>query len=353
MHAVVDLRSDTVTRPTPVMRQAMAEAIVGDDVLGDDPTVIELERLAAERIGKEAALFVPSGTMANLTAVLTHCARGDEIIVGDSAHIFLLEAGGAAALGGVQPRTIPNEDDGTLDLAAIEAAVRADDVHHPRTRLICLENTHNRKGGEPLSGAYTAAVSEIATRRGLKLHLDGARIFNASVALGEDVRRLTAPADSVSFCLSKGLGAPVGSLLCGSGAFIRGARRIRKQLGGGMRQAGVIAAAGIVALTTMVDRLADDHRRARRLASSLAALPGIVLEAERPASNMIFFQLHESAGLDAAQLEDGLRARDVLIHPVGHRRVRLVLHHDIDDEDLERALEAFSEALGASGRRRS
>lgn len=339
----IDLRSDTVTRPTAEMRQAMAEAAVGDDVFGDDPTVLELESLAATRMGKEAAVFVASGTMANLTAVLTHCQRGEEIIVGDSAHVFLLEAGGGSALGGVHPRTIPNERDGTLQLDRIAAAIRPDDVHHPRTRLICLENTHNRIGGEPLTVEYTESVGALAKERGLRLHLDGARIFNAAVAQRVDVRRLTAPADSVSFCLSKGLGAPIGSLLCGEAAFIKAARRVRKQLGGGMRQVGVIAAAGIVGLTKMVDRLADDHRRARDLAHALGKLPGLLLEAERPATNMIFFGLSDDCGWDAVSLEATLRQRRVLIHPVGPRRIRLVTHHDVGDEAITQAAAAFAE----------
>jgi threonine aldolase len=338
----IDLRSDTVTRPTEAMRRAMAEAVVGDDVLRDDPTVMELESLAAQRLGKEAALFVPSGTMANLASVLTHCGRGDEMIVGDAAHLFLLEAGGSAALGGVQPRSVPTREDGSLDPGKIEAAIRTPDVHHPVTRLICLENTHNRAGGAPLSAAYTDQVGAIARRHGLRLHLDGARIFNAAVALGTPADRLAQAADSVTFCLSKGLCAPVGSLICGSGDFIERARRTRKQLGGGMRQAGVIAAAGIVALETMVERLADDHARAARLASGLAKIPWIRVEKDPPPTNMIFFDLTDSSGMDSKGLETQLKAKGVLIHPVGSRRVRLVLHHDVDDEGVEDALAAFS-----------
>lgn len=346
---LIDLRSDTVTQPTSEMRRAMAEAEVGDDVFGEDPTINRLEALAAERMGKEAALFVPSGTMANLAAVLTHCQRGDEMILGDLSHTFLYEAGGAAALGGVHPRPLITAPDGTLDPQAIEDAIRPDDVHFPTTRLICLENTHNRCGGAVLGVEYLERVGELARRRGLRLHIDGARIFNAAAALGVPASVLAAPADSIAFCLSKALCAPVGSLLCGEQAFIGGARRIRKQLGGGMRQAGILAAAGIIALETMPDRLADDHRRARRLARGLATLPGVDVETPEPATNMVYFRLLPSAAQDAAGLRDRLRVEQVLIHEVGPRRVRLVLHCWIDDAAVETALAAFARVLGGGG----
>jgi threonine aldolase len=244
------------------MREAMARAEVGDDVFGDDPTVNRLQELAAERMGKEAGLFVASGTMGNLTAVLAHCGRGDEAILGSLSHTFLFEAGGVSALGGVHSCQIPNQPDGTLDMEMVRAAIRSDDIHFPVTRLLVLENTHNRCGGVILTDGYTRAAGELAHSNGLSLHLDGARIFNAAVALGVEARELSAPADSVTFCLSKGLSAPVGSVLCGSRDFIARARRVRKQLGGGMRQVGVLAAAGIVAIETMVDCLADDHQQA-------------------------------------------------------------------------------------------
>ena len=262
----IDLRSDTVTLPTPAMRQAMAEAEVGDDVYGEDPTVNRLQELAAGLVGKEAGLFVPSGTMSNLTAVLAHCNRGDEVILGNKSHTFLFEGGGISALGGVHSCQIPNQPDGTLALQDIQNAIRPDDIHDPVTRLICLENTHNRCGGVALSPEYTRQVGELARQHDLSLHLDGARLFNAAVVQGVNAKELAGPADSVSICLSKGLSAPVGSVLCGSKEFIQRALRIRKQLGGGMRQAGILAAAGIVALETMVERLAEDHRRAARLA---------------------------------------------------------------------------------------
>ncbi|MFZ1709106.1 MAG: low-specificity L-threonine aldolase, partial [Anaerolineae bacterium] len=288
---IIDLRSDTITRPTLAMRLAMANAVVGDDVLGDDPTVQRLEALAAARLGKEAALFVASGHMGNLVSLLTHCGRGDEIIVGDQAHIFYYEQGSAAVVGGIHPRTVPNQTDGTLALDQIEAAIRGDNVHFPRTRLICLENTHNRCGGAVLDVAYVQAVGALARRHQLKLHVDGARVFNAAAALGVEVRELAADADSVSFCLSKGLAAPIGSVVCGSAAFIQQARRNRKLLGGGMRQAGVIAAAGIVALEQMVERLVDDHANAQRLSAGLSQIPGLTADPARTQTNIVMFEL--------------------------------------------------------------
>ncbi len=343
----VDLRSDTVTQPTPEMRAAMAQAEVGDDVFGEDPTINRLEALAAAKLGKEAAMFIPSGTMGNLSAVLTHCTRGDEVILGDLAHTFLYEAGGVAALGGVHPRPISNRPDGTLDPAQIEAAIRPEDLHYPISRLICLENTHNRCGGAALSVEYTRAVGELARRRGLGLHLDGARIFNAAAALGVPAGDLAAPADSVTFCLSKGLCAPVGSVLCGRADFIRRARHIRKQLGGGMRQAGILAAAGIVALETMVDRLGEDHARARRLAAGLGAIDGIRLEPGTPQTNMVYISLADQAP-DAFQVEQHLAARGVRAKPRDPRRFRLVLHYWVDDAGVDRAVEAFREALSTA-----
>ncbi|MEW6568440.1 MAG: low-specificity L-threonine aldolase [Chloroflexota bacterium] len=341
----VDLRSDTVTQPTPEMRRAMAAAEVGDDVFGEDPTVNRLQEMAAELMGKEASLFVPSGTMGNLAAVLSHCGRGDEIILGDLAHTFLYEAGGVAALGGVHPRPIPDQPDGTLALDAIEAAIRPDDPHFPVTRLICLENTHNRCGGVALSAEYTSAVGDLARRHGLRLHLDGARIFNAAAALGVEAKALAEPADSVTFCLSKALCAPVGSVLCGRREFIGRARRVRKQLGGGMRQAGVLAAAGIVALETMVQRLAEDHARARTLAEGLAAIPGVQLDPGTPHTNMVFFNLAEEVPLDAEQVAQRLRPLGIRVHPPGRRRFRLVVHYWVNDEGIARALDGFRSVL--------
>lgn len=340
----IDLRSDTVTLPTPAMRKAMAAAEVGDDVMGEDPTVNRLEAMAAERIGKEAALFVASGTMGNLVALLTHCGRGDEIIVGDRAHAFLYEAGGASALGGIHSRQVPNQPDGTLDLAQVETAIRPDNPHFPRSRLICLENTHNRCGGACLAPDYIRQVRSLADKYCLQIHLDGARVFNAAVALGVDVRELTRHADSVSFCLSKGLSAPVGSLLCGPADFIRQARRARKVVGGGMRQAGVIAAAGIVALEQMVDRLADDHAHARRLAEGLAAVPGIALDPARVQTNIVIFELQE----DAPKPDEFCRRlaeQGVKMGPIGGQQTRAVTHYGIEAPHIEQALVAIKRVM--------
>jgi threonine aldolase len=342
---LIDLRSDTVTQPTPEMRRAMADAEVGDDVFGEDPTVNRLETMAAERMGKQAAVFVPSGTMANLAAVLTHCQRGDEMILGDLSHTFLYEAGGAAALGGVHPRPLATRPNGTLDLQAIEEAIRPDDVHFPTTRLVCLENTHNRCGGAVLDSDYLVRVGDLVRRKGLRLHIDGARIFNAAAALGVPASALVAPADSVAFCLSKALCAPVGSLLCGSSEFIAGARRIRKQLGGGMRQAGVLAAAGIVALETMVPRLKEDHARARRLAEGLGGIPGILLDVGMPQSNMVFCALGDEVPWNASQVVAALARQEVRVGAVAERRFRLVMHYWITNVDVDRAVQAFASVL--------
>ncbi len=344
---IVDLRSDTVTQPTPEMREAMFKAEVGDDVFGDDPTVNRLEEMAAERMGKEAALFVASGTMGNLVALLTHCQRGHEVILGDLAHTFVNEAGGSAALGGIHPRTIRNQPDGTLLLADIEAAIRSENVHYPRTRLICLENTHNACNGVPLRVEYMQAVGELARSRGLKLHVDGARIFNAAVALCVDVKELVAPADSVQFCLSKGLGSPVGSLLCGTREFIHEARRNRKMVGGGMRQAGVLAAAGIVSLTKMVDRLAEDHTNARRLMHGISEIPGLV--AEPVHTNIVYFRLAPQVRMSEAEFVKALGERNVRLLSLGPRRFRAVTHCWIDAQDIEIALEAMRAVMKLDG----
>ncbi len=344
----IDMRSDTVTHPTPEMRQAMAQAEVGDDVFGDDPTVLRLEQMAAERMAKPAAVFVVSGTMGNLAAVLSHCQRGDEIILGDKSHTFLYEAGGVSALGGVHPRTVPNQPDGTLRLEDIQRAIRADDEHFPITRLIALENTHNSTGGAVLSAAYMESVSAVARERRLKLHLDGARIFNAAAALGLPVSALAASADSVTFCLSKGLCAPVGSVLCGAEDFIRRARRARKQLGGGMRQAGILAAAGIVALETMVDRLSEDHVRARRLAEGLHALPGVSVERHPPPSNMVYLELSPTRGISTGDIIQTLEKDHIRLIARDEYRMRLVVHYWIDEAAIDRVIEGFTLATVAS-----
>lgn len=342
---MIDLRSDTVTLPTPEMREAIATAPVGDDVYGEDPTVNLLEEESARLFGKEAALFIPSGTMGNLAAVLTHCERGNEIILGDKAHIFLNEAGGAAALGGVQPHIIPNQKDGTLRLEDIQEAIRFDDIHHPRTKMIALENTHNMCGGAALTVEYTRSVGEIARDRGLKFHLDGARIFNAASVLSVDLADLVKPLDSVMFCLSKGLGAPVGSVLCGDGEFITRARRTRKMLGGAMRQAGLIAAAGLYALHHHLPLLAEDHRRARDLAQGLADLPGISLMDPTPPTNMVYIKLEPELPYDAAEIKRKLKEQGILIGYEHLRLIRLVTHLWIKDPDIPVVIRAFKEVL--------
>jgi len=346
MH-IIDLRSDTVTQPTRSMRRAMAEAEVGDDVFGEDPTVNTLQEKAAERLGKEAALFVASGTMANLVSLLTHCGRGDEVILGDRSHIFLYEQGGTAALGGIHPRTVPNEPDGAMALSGIEAAIREENVHFPPTRLIALENTHNRCSGSPLSPAYLREVRALADRYGLKVHVDGARLFNSSVAQGVDVRELSAAADTVTICLSKGLSAPVGSLVCGTRDFIARARRTRKVVGGGMRQAGILAAAGIVALDEMVDRLAEDHANARALAEGLSTMPGLTLDLEFVKTNIVFIDV-EREDLTAPVLAARLKPDGVLVQVTGPRRMRAVTHYGITAEDIDFTLTAFKKAMGSN-----
>lgn len=346
-HGLVDLRSDTVTLPSPAMREAIERADLGDDVYGEDPTVNRLERLAAELVGKEAAVLVPTGTMGNLSAVLAHGGRGERVILGDECHIYRYEAGGASALGGLIYHALPTAADGTLDLGALrEACAPSDDPHQSPAGLICLENTHNRCGGVVLRPDYLAAAHAIAQERGLPLHLDGARVFNAAVALGVDVRAITRHVDSVQFCLSKGLSAPVGSMVAGSAAFIARVRRMRKLLGGGMRQAGVIAAAGIVALTEMVARLAEDHANARALAVGLAAIPGLSVNLDLVQTNIVRFELADSA-LGVADLIGRLRERGVLVGGMGGRTIRAVTHYGIGADDIARALQAARAAVAA------
>ncbi len=341
---VIDLRSDTVTKPTAAMRAAMEAAEVGDDVYGEDPTVNKLEALVAKMMGMEAAVFVASGTMGNLISVLSHCGRGDEMILGDYAHIFRAEQGGGAALGGVHPHTVRNQADGTLDLNDVKAAIRAYDPHNPITRLICLENTQNFCGGRALSVAYMDAAGDLADENGLKLHVDGARLWNAAVALNIEPARLLKGADSVSVCLSKGLGAPVGSVVAGSAEFIEKARRNRKIVGGSMRQAGVLAAAGIVAVTEMVERLADDHANAKSLAEGLAQIDGIAIDPSTIETNLVFFNL-EQPEFTPVQLAQNLRSQGVLLNAGAGRRMRAVLNHHVGAEDVPMVVAAFEQAL--------
>ena len=342
----IDLRSDTVTKPTPEMREAMAEAEVGDDVYMDDPTVNQLQEKAAEMLGKEDALFVPSGTMGNLLALLVHCQRGDEVIVGDKSHIYLNEAGGMSALGGIHPRPVKNQADGTLALEDILAAIQSEDVHHTITRLICLENTQNVCGGVVLSAEYTQAVGKIARENNLLLHIDGARIFNAAAVLGISVKELVEPADSVMFCLSKGLVAPVGSMLVGTKKFINRARHLRKMLGGGMRQAGVLAAAGLISLEKMSTRLGQDHARAKSLFEGLKQVRGLRLDAGLTSSNMVYFDLLDEVKLSVDQIIEEMKKRGVLVDWAGPRRFRLVTHYWVDDAGVSKTLKAFAEVLG-------
>ena len=343
----IDLRSDTVTLPTPTMREAIYRAELGDDVFGEDPTTKRLEKIAAERMGKEAAVMVASGTMGNLVCVLTHCRRAEEVILGNRSHTFLYESGGMSALGGIHPHTIVNQPDGTMRLEDIEAAIRGHNVHFPRTRLICLENTHNRCNGSALTPEYMETVAALAKDRGLMVHLDGARIFNAAVALQVDVKELTRHADSLSFCLSKGLSAPVGSVVCGSREFIAEARRNRKVLGGGMRQSGIIAAAGITALEQMVDRLTEDHANAQRLAEGIARITGLAIEPEMVQTNIIYFNLI-SQQLTVEKLVTQLNNKGIKILQVAPTRLRAVTHYGISAEDIDLTLTALGQTMEKS-----
>ncbi len=330
---MIDLRSDTVTRPTPAMRDAMHTAPVGDDVWGDDPSVASFEAAVAKRAGKDTALLFPSGTQSNLAALLAHCQRGDEYIAGQQAHTYKYEGGGAAVLGGIQPQPLEHAADGSLPLERIRAAIKPNDFHFARTRLLALENTI---GGKVLDADYVKAATELARKHGLATHLDGARLFNAAVATDTPLAALCAPFDSVSLCFSKGLGAPMGSVLVGSRALIDEARRWRKVLGGGLRQSGIIAAACHHALDHHVPDLAEDHRRAARLAEGLCALPA--LEVESQATNMVFLRVPEA---HVAPLRAWLAERDILVELL--YATRLVVHRDLDDGAIERVLEAFTD----------
>ncbi|MGG2397289.1 low-specificity L-threonine aldolase [Pseudomonas sp. SH1-B] len=327
---LIDLRSDTVTQPTAAMREAMMAAELGDDVYGEDPTVNRLESWLANELGFEAALFVPTGTMSNLLGLMAHCERGDEYIVGQQAHTYKYEGGGAAVLGSIQPQPIEGEADGSLDLARVEAAIKQDDFHFARTRLLALENTMQ---GKVLPLDYLAAAREFTRRHGLSLHLDGARLYNAAVKLGVPAREITRHFDSVSVCLSKGLGAPVGSVLCGSSALIAKARRLRKMVGGGMRQAGVLAAAGLYALQHQVERLSEDHAKAARLGAALSELGYSV---EPVQTNMVYVQLGERA----SKVKAFMAERRIVVSAAP--RLRLVTHLDVGSEGVERVIEAFA-----------
>ena len=341
----IDLRSDTVTKPTDEMRRAMAAAEVGDDVFGEDPSINELQERSAALLGKEAGLLTSSGTMSNLIATLAWSSKGDEIIMGDEAHMFWNESAGQAALGGVQTRLVPNDPQGRINPDDVAAAIRPPgNLHFPRTSMVCLENTHNRCSGQVLTPEDTKAVCDVAHAAGVPVHLDGARIFNASVALEVPPVELTREVDDLSFCLSKSLSCPVGSVLVGSQEFIDNAKRWRKMLGGGMRQAGILAAAGLVALDTMIDRLAEDHQNARRLAQGLANIDGLSVDPESIQTNIVFFEVDEDLGT-AADLIAALKNHGVLVSYPGKQSIRMVTHRHISPEDIEEALSRTSAAV--------
>ena len=339
MDARVDLRSDTVTMPSPEMRNAIANARVGDDVYRDDPSVNELESRAAELLGKEAGLFVTSGTQGNLVSLLSHTDRGHEVLVGDRSHIFTNEAGGASVLGSIFLYPLPTDENGRLSPDDIAASIKPDDYHQPHTKLLCIENTHNATSGQPIDSSEMAVMADAAHEGGLKVHVDGARLFNASVALGEPAKDLIANAESATFCLSKGLACPVGSVVVGDADFIDRARRWRKMLGAGMRQVGVIAAAGLYALESMIDRLADDHSNASKLAYGLAEIDGIELDPTRVRTNIVYFNIPEGAG---REVSDQLRERGILVN-AGDPVMRMVTHFGVESEDIDYTLIAVSE----------
>lgn len=343
--AVIDLRSDTVTKPTDEMRRAMAEAEVGDDVFGEDPSINRLQERAAEVLGKEAGLLTASGTMSNLIATLAYCHRGDEIIMGDQAHMFWNESAGAAALAGAQPRLVPNDEQGRISPSDVEAAIRPKtNIHFPPTTLVCLENTHNRCSGMVLTPEDTKGVADVAHAAGASVHLDGARIFNAAVALEVPAAELVKDVDDVSFCLSKALSCPVGSVICGSQEFIDQARRWRKMVGGGMRQAGVLAAAGLVAMDTMIERLADDHANAKKLAEGLANIDGLSVDPERIQTNIVIFEV-DPALATVQEFMGALDREGVKVSYPGQHTIRMVTHRHIDSGDVEEAITRVSKAV--------
>jgi threonine aldolase len=346
VHDFVDLRSDTLTLPTPDMREAMARAEVGDDVWGEDPTIQRLEAAAARRLGKEAGLFVASGTMGNLVSVVAHTQAGQEVVLDLDSHIYNSEVAGGTVVGHVQMRPVKTER-GFLTPEQVQESLRPANIHIPPTGLVCLENTHNRHGGTCCTPEQIAAVAAVAHAAGVPVHVDGARLFNAAVALKRDVREFTEPVDSVTFCLSKGLAAPVGSVVCGSAAFIERARRVRKMVGGGMRQAGILAAAGLISLERMVDRLAEDHANARTLAEAVAGMPGLAVDLASVQTNIVIIRVDRGdrprsvAATD--ELVKGCAARKVKIHAMGPTAIRCVTHKDVDAEDVRRAVDAFRE----------
>lgn len=341
---MIDLRSDTVTMPTSMMMEAISNAKLGDDVYEEDPTVNELERLAASMMGTESALLISSGTMGNLIANLIHCPRGTEVILGDLSHTFLYENGGISGLGGIHSHQLPNNDDGTIDMEKISNAIRTDDVHFPKTKLISLENTHNKCYGAPLDINYINSVCDLAHENNISVHMDGARLFNACTALNIAPDQVLANVDSVTFCLSKGLSAPMGSILCGTSKFINNARYIRKSIGGGMRQSGIIAAAGIISLEHMVNRIADDHENAQLLASGLKDIHGIDIDVTKVKTNIIFFNItHDS--ITQLEFVKAAKERKILLNDYNGKHCRLVLHSGISKNDVEKVILEFNKLL--------
>ncbi len=342
----IDFRSDTVSWPTPAMREAMVTAEVGDDVYGEDPTVNALEALAAQTVGKEAALFVASGTMGNVTGILTHANRGDQMIVGYDSHVMLWETGSVSSLGGIFPKALSTDDIGRMDIDAIISIVSSDDVHWPRHRLIHVENSYGQRGGYPIPVDYFSEIKNVADQYGLTVHMDGARLFNATTALEIEPTELTQYVDSVTFCLSKGLCAPVGSLLCGSQEFIYQARRIRKSLGGGMRQAGILAAAGILSLNEMIGRLPVDHQNAYRLAEGLAKISGVRVNPHRVKTNIVFFDLADDVSYSPSEIAQRMRQKaNIWLGSEGARGFRAVTHYWICEQDVDLFLNVMEDSL--------
>lgn len=339
----VDLRSDTVTRPTPAMREAMMNAAVGDDQVGEDPTINELERRCAELMGKEAAVFVPSGIMGNLASVLAHSARGSEVIIGDESHLLWYEGAGFSALGGVSPRTIATSEDGILPLDRVEQAIRTPGPGYPPTALICIENTHNRCGGTVLPQGYLAELATLAKSRQIPIHMDGARIFNAAAYLNVPVSEIVAHADTVQFCFSKGLASPVGSMVVGTADMIEKVRYQRKILGGALRQSGILAAAALVSLDHMIGRLPEDHRRARALGEAIAELPAYEINLDCVQTNLVIFKPRT----DQMVFIDALKARGVLASDMGTKGVRLVTHYEITDDQIDHTISVLKELAHA------
>ena len=338
----IDLRSDTVTQPSQSMKEQIINAPLGDDVFMEDPTVNALEKQAAQLLDKEDALLVPSGTMGNLIAVLVHCQRGTEVILGDCSHTFIYEAGGISAFGGIHSHQLKNEDDGTINIDSINSAIRQDNIHYPKTSLICLENTQNMCSGSPIGDTYMNEVYKLAKNNNLNVHTDGARIFNAAVALEINIKELVQYTDSITFCLSKGLSSPIGSILCGTKEFIHEARRIRKALGGGMRQAGIIAASGQIALNHSIEQLKIDHDNAKYLAENIHQIPYLDIDIERVKTNILYFSINHDS-FNGSEFVDMMYDKKIKFFEVSKNKFRLVTHSGISREDVEYVIKMFNE----------